>query len=89
MGLSGMSPRNLAKGYASAMKSPLAKILDWILAIAFVGYTVYLFVTEWPSPSLWAWLCIPLAVVGIVMSSIDWKSRVESLLHRSMSRRRR
>lgn len=89
MSISGMNPRNLADRYAKAMRSPTAKLLDWALAIGWIGYTAYLFYVEWPSPSLWAWFCVPMGAIGIFLAKFDWKSRIERLVHRSMSRRRR
>lgn len=89
MGISDMNPRKLAEGYGKAMGSPIAKILDWACVVAFAGYTAYLFATQWPSPTVWTWLCLPALALGVAMSSFDWKSKVESVLHRSMSRRRR
>lgn len=89
MSISGMNPRNLADRYARAMRSPAAKVLDWALAIAWIGYTAHLLYSEWPSPSLWAWACVPLGALGIFLAHYDWKSRIERIVHRSMSRRRR
>ena len=72
----------------TSKKPGFINMLDWAVAIISLIAGVVLFFLQWPSPSIWAWLCLALGVLGVPLAWFNPMGRLQTWMLRRLVKRR-
>jgi hypothetical protein len=68
-------------------KFGIAAITDLVLALAALGFGIYLVASSWPDPGVWAWVCLAFGVVGVPFAFFNPSARIRKWMYRRMVKR--